>query len=104
MGKMSRTKGHSFERAVAAALRVVFPGARRQLEYHENDCLGIDIAETGLFKIQCKAWAKYAPIACIFEIRCDRQLGDIPVLITKGNKLEPMAVLPLDDFIRLISQ
>jgi len=98
MGKLSRTKGHSFERQVAIDVRGVFPKARRQLEYHEDDCRGVDIQGTDPFKIQCKKMKKYAPITCIEEVQCDRQLGDIPVLVTAGDHKEPVAVLYWNDF------
>lgn len=104
MGKLSRRKGHSFEREIAVRLRVVFPHARRQLEYHEDDAKGVDLQNTGDYKIQCKKYAKYAPITAIEEVQCDRMLGEIPVLITAGDALEPMVVLPLDDFLRLIEK
>jgi len=102
MGKKSRTKGHSFEREIAKDLREIFPGARRQLEYHEDDCHGVDIANTGKFKIQCKRFKDFAPIRKIFEVECDRELGDVPVLVTKADNEETMVVLPFEDFKRLI--
>lgn len=102
MGKWSRRKGHDFEREVAQALRVVFPGARRQLEYHARDARGIDIQETGEFRFQCKRLEKYASVNTIEEIQCDRVFGDVPVLVTAGNGKEWMAVLPFDDLLRLI--
>lgn len=102
-GARSRRKGHSFERSVAILLRSIFPNARRQLEYHEDDCLGVDIQNTGHYRIQCKKLKKYAPITAITEVQCARELGEIPVLVTAGDGLEPMAVLPFDDFLKLIS-
>jgi len=46
-GKMSRTKGHSYEREIANRFKDIYPNARRQLEYHEDDCHGVDIQDTG---------------------------------------------------------
>lgn len=102
MGKKSRTKGHSFEREIAARLRVVFPEARRQLEYHARDARGIDIQETGRYRIQCKRGKKYAPITAIEEIEHD-PLFDVPVLVTKGDRGEVMAALPFGELLRLIA-
>ena len=101
MGKMSRTKGHSFERLIAKALRVVFKSARRQLEYQIDDCLGVDLAETGPYRIQCKRFKGYAPISAIEEIKCNEELGDIPVLITQGDHKRILAVIPFEHLIRL---
>lgn len=101
-GKMSRTKGHSFEREVAIALRLVFPKARRQLEYHENDCKGIDIADTGPYKIQCKRGRKYASLSAIKEVQADEMFGEIPILITKGDNERILVAMPFKEFLSLI--
>lgn len=101
-GRASRKKGHQFERDVAIMFRGIFPGARRQLEYHEDDCLGVDIAGTGRWKVQCKKLRDYAPISRIREVQCNRVLGDVPILVTAGDNKEPMAVLPLEDLLYLI--
>lgn len=101
-GRHARRKGHQFERDIAIRLRLKFPNARRQLEYQIDDCKGVDIQNTGRYKIQCKKMRKYAPITAIFEVKCERGLGDIPVLVTAGDGLEPMAILPLEEFLRLL--
>ncbi len=100
-GASSRRKGHSWERTVAIMLREIFPGARRQLEYHENDCNGVDIAETEHFKFQCKKTKSYVSVNTIFEIVYD-PLFEVPILVTAADRKEPMAVLPLKDLIHLI--
>lgn len=103
MGKLSRTKGHGFEREVASRLRVVFPEARRQLEYHARDARGIDIQATGRFRFQCKRGRKYSSIAAIEEVQCDRAIGlEVPVLVTAGDRTEPVAVLYFEDFLRML--
>lgn len=102
MGKLSRTKGHSFEREIASRLRVVFPEARRQLEYHQRDARGVDLQQTGDYRFQCKRGRGYASVNTIGEIQCERLLGEIPVLVTQGDHAEPMAVIPFDDFLELL--
>ena len=101
MGKLSRTKGHAFERKIAAALRKFFPNARRELEYQIGG-LGIDLAETGPFKIQCKKRKTYASVATIGEVKCDRMLGDIPVLVTAGDNEPAMVVLHFEDWLAML--
>lgn len=96
MSKLSRTKGHAFERYVAQKFRSIFPGARRLLEYQEG--VGVDIENTGPLRIQCKAYKDYAPISKINEVK----LSGIPCLVTKGDRKTPMIVLSLDDFLRII--
>lgn len=102
MSKLSRTKGHSFERWTAIALRVVFPQARRQLEYHENDCKGIDLAETGLYKFQCKRGRRHAPVSALKEVMADEELGEVPVLVTKGDGERVLAILPFEELVDLL--
>lgn len=99
MSKSQRTKGHSFERLVARKLQAVYPDARRELN-DTHGGLGVDIANTGALAIQCKAYANYAPIAKILEIQDKTR---IPVLVTKGDGLRPMAVLPLDHLIAILA-
>lgn len=105
MGKAAynRQKGHDFERWVAKRLRKIFPKARRHLEYHGIDSeAGIDLVDTGEFLIQCKRLKRYASITAIKEVRVDPIEGGIPVLVTQANREEPMAVLPFEDFVRLM--
>jgi hypothetical protein len=100
-GRRARQKGHQFEREVAILLREVFPKARRHLEYQDVEANGVDLVETGPFKIQCKKLKEYAPLNRIEEVQCDRLFGEVPVLITAGDGKEPLAALPLSDFIIL---
>lgn len=103
MSKSSRTKGHAFERHVAQEFRKIFPKARRHLEYQDGECYGVDIANTGRYRIQCKKLKKYASVSTISEVVYSTEEGQVPVLITAGDNLAPMAVLPLEDLLRLIS-
>lgn len=104
MGKLSRRKGHAFERWVAIQLRKVFPEAKRQLEYQFSDCVGVDLANTGDYKIQCKRERKYSPISAIEEVQICPLEGGVRVLITKADDKEPLAVLPFSEFVRLLKK
>lgn len=101
-GRRARTKGHQFEREVAALFREVFPGARRHLEYQDSQAVGVDIAEVGLLRIQCKRLKMYATLSTIEEVEADRMLGDIPVLVTAADQKEPIAALYLSEFLYLV--
>lgn len=124
MGKLSRTKGHSFERQVALWFQEAgFPDCRRQLEYHVKDAFGVDLQGTGPFMVQCKRGRTYAPITAIEEVNVE-DAGDrrwqrreitpefaviepafaCPILITKADKKPAMAVLPAEEFFKLIRQ
>lgn len=101
-GKYCRNKGHNFEREIAIALRKIFPEARRHLEYNKAEAKGYDLDNTGQFKIQCKRNKKYAPITKILEAEEDCSEGEVPVLITKGDRTRPVVCLYLQDWINLL--
>lgn len=101
-GRSARRKGHQFEREVAIALRPLFPNARRHLEYQDAEANGVDLVNTPPWAIQCKKHKDYSPISAIREIQCARELGEIPLLVTAGDNLEAMCVMPFDDFLRLL--
>lgn len=100
--RRARTKGLTFERWCAEKLRPLFPRVKRHLEFQKEEALGIDLDNTGSYKIQCKKWAAYAPINCLKEVQHCAELGDVPVLITAGDADPPVAVIPLEEFIRLV--
>jgi hypothetical protein len=100
-GKRSRNKGHNFERLIANLFRdeLGYKDARRHLEYHKDDANGIDIDNTGEFKIQCKRNKDWASISKILEVQLENG-DDIEVLITKGDKKPAMIIMPLDKWIK----
>lgn len=103
MGKLSRTKGHSFERWVAAQLRSIWPKCRRHLEYQDGECFGVDIHGSGHYRIQCKRGKKPSPISAIHEVQYDEMLGEIPILITRGDADQAYVVVPFEEFKRLLA-
>lgn len=100
VGKRSRTKGHSYERKVADAFRNVgYEKACRKLEYQLADCDGVDLKNTGPFRVQCKRYKDYAPISKIEEIQ---DPTGIPLLITKGDRKPDMVVMKAQDFFEML--
>ncbi len=97
-----RAKGHGFEREIAILLRPVFPDARRHLEYHADDANGVDLINTGYFRFQCKRGRKAAPLSKIREIECCELSGDVPVLVTQGDRDRVLVALPFEEFLRLL--
>lgn len=105
MGALSRRKGASFERWVAAAFRAVFPSARRHLEFQvEEAALGTDLVNTGRYRVQCKRFKGYAPLTAIEEVQCDELYGEVPVLVTRGDNKRALACLPLEEFLYLLKR
>lgn len=96
-GKRSRTKGHSFEREIAKFFQTIgYLEAKRHLEYQSEEVVGVDLDNTGPYKVQCKRNKGYAPINKIFEIQDMKDC--IPLLITKADNKPAMVVMPLSDF------
>jgi transcriptional regulator with XRE-family HTH domain len=102
MGKMSRTKGHSFERWVAIQFRSIYPEAKRKLEYQKGECIGIDLDNVGPYLVQCKRGKKYASLSAIDEVEVDPIEGGVRVLVTKGDNKEALACISLDHFLHLV--
>lgn len=97
----ARQKGLQFEREIANRLGHIFPEAERRLESQASKCIGVDLDGTDRIKIQCKNYQGYASVSTINEIRIQDKT-DIPVLITKGNRMEAMAVLPFEKLVTLL--
>lgn len=97
-----RAKGHTFERFVASCMRAVgYTKAHRQLEFQINNAHGIDIAETGRYKIQCKKTKTYVPMNTIEEVK--GKDGDVAVLIAAGDTEPPLVTMYLADWLELVS-
>lgn len=99
--KNPAAKGKQFERDIANALGHIFPEAQRMLEYQASNVIGVDIEGTYPFMIQCKNRQNYVPISTIDEVKTQYE-HEIPVLITKGIRMEAMAVLPFQKLVTLL--
>lgn len=103
MGINGNKKGKRFERDIANSLIHIFPKAQRMLEYQSSVVKGVDLENTGEFDIQCKRNQSYAPVSKIKEIMV-KDSARTPVLVTKGNNVPAMAVLPWDKFVSIIER
>jgi hypothetical protein len=102
-GRSARRKGLGFEREIAEILREFYPDARRQLEYHQADCAGTDLMNTGHYRIQCKRKKTYVSLRAIEEVVCDEDIaGEVPVLIAKADRGRTLVALPFEEFLRLL--
>ena len=102
-GTHSRNKGHNFERFLAEEFRQLgFPDAKRHLEMQgELVELGIDLDGTYPFKVQAKRYKDYVPMNKIFEVKA--QEGCYPLLVSKGDRAEALAVMYWNDLKELIA-
>ncbi len=102
-GTWSRNKGLAFERWVANQFKAegIFPDAKRHLENQAQEAKGYDLDNTGIYRIQCKRYKKYAPLTAIEEVQLQAE-GEVQVLVTKPDNKEAMACLPFTEFLRLL--
>ena len=105
MSSTNRTKGHTFERRIAAAFRARgWIEARRHLEptqFEAQWCRDLD--GTHPFAIQCKNTQSYPPLSTYLTLT-PQHPDQIPLLIAAGRNGEPtLAVLALSDLMNLIS-
>jgi hypothetical protein len=101
MGRRNRAKGKTFELFVAKAFRTIFPKAKRHLEYQKEEAKGYDLDNTGRLLIQCKAAKRYVPISTITEVQKGSK-DDVPVLVTKGDRMPAVVCLYMTDFIKIL--
>ena len=106
-GKSSRTKGHNFERTTAKALRSIFPGAARGLQYRDpREC---DVEGTP-FRFECKRLAKVAAadiLAAIMQVKRDGEKYDddrLQVVVTKADRREAMVHMTFDTFCSMVER
>jgi len=95
-----RTKGHSFERWIVNFFKDIFPNIERVKAGDNLDMKGVDFRETANLQIQAKRNKGYAPINKIKEVKTGT---GIPILITKADREEPMVVLSLKNFKKIIT-
>lgn len=94
-------KGKQFERDLAINIRHIFPEAERMMEYQASSVIGVDLQGTDVFRFQCKNHANYSSIKAIGEIKLQHE-SEIPCLVTKGIRMEAMAVMPLRKLVTLL--
>lgn len=100
-GANSRKKGISFEREIAIRIAHLFPDACRHLEFQKQKAAKkMDLENTGPWIIQCKNKQKYENPNTLHETQVKE--GEYPVLVTKGHRLPPLAVIPFEVFVMLI--
>lgn len=109
MGKMQRTKGASFERAIALALSgALGRDVKRHLGQARDG--GYDILATP-FVVECKrrkslktiyGWMRQCIAAQTAAQAHGEKGADVPLVIVRADNEEALAVLRLPDFLNLI--
>ncbi len=99
MSKQQRDKGKRGEQMAVQELRQVFPSARRKVTNHAGVENGVDLELTGIFRVQVKNHKRYVPMNAIEEIA---DTTGIPLLVSKAERQRWLAVLPLDDLLKIL--
>jgi hypothetical protein len=96
-GSRSRNKGHNFEREIVNLIKDVFPEAKRNLEYQEG--LGVDIANTDEFAIQCKVGRSFSIEHALAEAYTSEKFA---LAITKRDRQDIIVSMYFKDFKKLL--
>lgn len=106
MGKAQRTKGHSWERSIAVALRHIDPNARRNVQ--ETQIASVDILTDLPLAIQAKCLKNWSvlPHAILKQAKDGRlDKDDMPVGVVKIDRKSPnLVILDFEDFIAMLEK
>jgi hypothetical protein len=97
----SRTKGHDFERKIAAKLRDIWPNCiTSRAGNPQADQSGVDLVNTSQFNFQLKAMERSPTYHSILDQM--PKDGNYNVILHKRNRKGIIAVMYFDDFIKII--
>ena len=106
-GKMSRTKGHTFERWVANAFKTVFPDARRGLQYRDpREC---DVEGTPL-RVECKRLKLVHSrdiVGALMQAKGDGERHEddrLCIAVTKADRRETLVHMTFDTFLSMVER
>jgi hypothetical protein len=99
MSKSQRDKGKRGELEAVRQLRRVFPDAARRILNDAANETGVDLKGTGRLLIQVKNHRRYVPCSTLKEIR---EVGGIPVVMTKADHKPWLVVMKLDDLLKIL--
>lgn len=103
MGKLSRRKGHAFEREIAAELREMGFNAKRGLsQARGGGAEEADVVGLHGFHLECKRGKKPNPRAALSQAIEDAKPGETPVAVVRDDRSDAFVVLRWEDFIRML--
>lgn len=100
-GKASRTKGHSYERELAAIMREIFPEAHRGLQSRGGGAEECDVEGTP-FHIEAKRGVKPNPRAALYQAVRDARGKRPAVAVIRDDRCTPFVVMTLADWLQLV--
>lgn len=103
MGKLSRRKGHAFEREIAAELREMGFNAKRGLsQARGGGAEEADVVGLPGFHLECKRGKKPNPRAALSQAIEDAKPGETPVAVVRDDRSDAFVVLRWEDFLRML--
>lgn len=100
MGASQRTKGHNFERRVAADLREIFPEAKRGFQTRGGTAEAPDVDGTP-FYIEAKAHKKVNREAAWLQAE-DATDGRPSIAVCKDDRQRPVVVMRLSTAVEVV--
>lgn len=106
-----KSKGRALQKLVVQKIREYFPRLTdKDVRSTSMGAGGVDVQLSSAafrkfpFAIECKNLAKIA-IYKLYEqaVAHSKDHGGIPLLVVKQNRAEPLVVLSLDDFMKLVA-
>lgn len=99
MGKMQRTKGAEFERAVVMTLKARGFDAARNLEQTRDGGGDINLPA---HLIECKRYAKIRVYEWLEQAEAAAKDHQIPVVVARADKKQAIAILYWEDFLGMM--
>ncbi len=104
MGKLSRTKGATWERELARRFGEVMPGAKVRRGLQDRD--GVEAADVDCpcFWVEAKHQRKPRPRAALEQAEEAAPKGRVPVAVIKEQRKRPYVVIRLDEFLEFVGE
>ena len=103
MGKLSRRKGHAFEREIAAELRALGFEAKRGLSQSRGGgAEEADVVGAPGYHIECKRGKKPNLRAALLQAIDDADRGQVPVAVIKDDRAEAILIIRWEDFKQIV--
>lgn len=102
MGAMSRRKGANAEREVAELLRSHGFAARRGQQFSGSPDSPDVVHDIDGIHLEVKRTERLSLYPAMEQAKRDRRAGDVPVVVTRQNGREWLAILPAEDFLTIL--
>lgn len=102
MGAMSRRKGANAEREVAELLRSHGFQARRGQQFSGSPDSPDVVHDIDGIHLEVKRTERLSLYPAMEQAKRDRRAGDVPVVLTRQNGREWLAIMPASDLLTIL--